>query len=352
MTTSLRSLMSELAGDAGVYGDPALAVRTAKRRSLVRSGVSALAAVAVLVTGAWLVPGIRMSPVPEPPDPLYPPTVSSATGAPPLPSDRPVGPASMVYVTCPSCGPRLVLPDGGQYALPAGTGLRGYTLSPDGRWLGSIDGDGYQLRDLTGTAVRRLTGPGGWRDALWSPNGRWLVLTWSRPNQFVLVDLLGGDTRITAELGDSGVYGVLDTGGWLVAGGSGPDPTFADYDPGTGKTTPRQIAPVAGTGEFATNPVLLACSCAVMLGVYRSTQAGPVALVRVDLGDGHIVARRVLSDGADLRLLAGQPGGLMLLRLGDRSAELVRLDDVTAGLRVVSRLPADSRVVVRGGAGN
>ena len=89
-----------------------------------------------------------------------------------------------------------------------------------------------------------------------------------------------------------------------------------------------------------------------MLGVYRSTQAGPVALVRVDLGDGHIVARHVLSDGADLRLLAGQPGGLMLLRLGDRSAELVRLDDVTAGLRVVSRLPADSRVVVRGGAGN
>src|SRR5689334_7303044 len=103
MTSDLRELMNELAGEARVYGDPARAVRTARRRHLLRGGASALAAVAVLATGAWLVSGLRTTPVPA--DPLYPSTVSSAAPAPPLPTDRPVGPAAMVYAACPQCPP-------------------------------------------------------------------------------------------------------------------------------------------------------------------------------------------------------------------------------------------------------
>jgi hypothetical protein len=85
--------------------------------------------------------------------------------------------------------------------------------------------------------------------------------------------------------------------------------------------------------------------------VYRPASAGPVALVEVDLTDGHIVTRRRLSDGGDLRVLAGQPDGVMLLRLGGSSTELLRLDERSGRLRVVTTLPADTRVVVRGSTG-
>jgi hypothetical protein len=99
--------------------------------------------------------------------------VSWLTLAPPLPADRPVGPASLVVRDADLTGARIVMPNGAQWTVSAGEPV---TLSPDGRWLGYLDGANFVFRDLASTEVRNVAGFKGPRpDRSWSPNGRWLI---------------------------------------------------------------------------------------------------------------------------------------------------------------------------------
>lgn len=70
---------------------------------------------------------------------------------PPLPSDRAMGEAALVY-QCRGCPIHLVLPDGTQYRLDGYVdrdGGRQVALSPDGRWLGLEVATG-ELTPVTG----------------------------------------------------------------------------------------------------------------------------------------------------------------------------------------------------------
>jgi hypothetical protein len=94
----------------------------------------------------------------------------------PLPVDRPVGAAGLVYVACVGCDHAvLVLPDASRYQVPARANpyLPGVALSPDGRWLAYPGGVADTvLRDLTGTTVVTLPGQ---TVRYWSADSRWLV---------------------------------------------------------------------------------------------------------------------------------------------------------------------------------
>jgi hypothetical protein len=93
--------------------------------------------------------------------------------------------------------PTLLTEDGRFYRLSQllqtlnGVVIPGPTLSPDGRWLGELTIDGYQLRDLTGSQRRRL--PNGHSPLGWSPDGRWLLVTdWAVHPSVMRLDVESG----------------------------------------------------------------------------------------------------------------------------------------------------------------
>jgi len=314
--------------------------------------------VLVLLASLWVRPG---SPGVQPAqlDPRDPAVVSVDERAPRLPADRAVGAASLVYGRCAnsSCAPFLVMPDGTQYALPvryAGSVVA--ALSPDGRWLGWADGHTVHLRDLLGTTERMYTGknePVGFR---WSPNSRWLALGWSSSGDFTVVDLDRGQGAFLPGLPDL-PFGITDNGEWLLFDVPN-DGTYRRIDPRTGQGSTGKISPVLGrAGEYPIVPLLAPCSCSAVVPLFPSGPIDPyfsrgpvIALVEVDLTDGHVITRHDLPrDSGEWRpraVLAGE--GILLLRCYPDRTEVVQLDPVTGETRTVSRLPGGVEVILRG----
>jgi hypothetical protein len=128
-----------------------------------------------------------------------------------------------VYQPDPGGPVYLVAEDGTQYQVPLRRVEHDFfseefrnvplSLSPDGRWLLSVEDDETRVRDLTGTGVRALG-----RLALpmaWSPDGRWLI--YSALPAFILLDVESGQSWPLGPHGPSGGENVaLDSGGRLV----------------------------------------------------------------------------------------------------------------------------------------
>ncbi|HWH00785.1 MAG TPA: hypothetical protein VNV66_16065 [Pilimelia sp.] len=235
----------------GIDTDPdrSQIVRRARRRRAVRLAaapvLAGLTGLAVALTAQWWPEAARPDPTPAA-APSGPPVRVQATLTPPvdpvaLPPERAVGPATLLY----RAGDRvyLVTAGGAQY-LASAHGPEGGTvsLSPDGRWYLR----GGQLRDLTGTTVRKIE-LSFFHPRAWSPNSRWLLADASG-SQY-LVEVLTGRVSPVHTPG----IAVLDDGGILAADhGEGIDVgdpkkvTLRVLDPATGQVR-REVA-VDATG--------------------------------------------------------------------------------------------------------
>ncbi len=160
MSAQLRDLLADLASQAPNYADPERALAQAReRRNRRRTVAPAVAFIAVVLLVA--VPVLyrldrAAAPVGTDPTPGpvagYPALVVPPRPAIPLPLAPLGAAAAFVYAPCfRDCDPYLVLSDGRQYGLKRpqlGPPVHGYTLSPDGVWLGSPNARGFQLRNL------------------------------------------------------------------------------------------------------------------------------------------------------------------------------------------------------------
>jgi hypothetical protein len=191
MSLDIRWELTELADRARQYADAATVLRAVQRRRRRHLAASAAAVTVILLARAVVSVQLRPAPTPDRPAPaagaivpVLPTTVDPPDGpVPVLPTDHGVGRSALVYQPAVGGPAYLVAPDGTHYRVPITPvtggafnalfrGLPVY-LSPDGRWLVSVGDDDTVIRDLTGSAVRRLGSfalPQGW-----SPDGRWLV---------------------------------------------------------------------------------------------------------------------------------------------------------------------------------
>jgi hypothetical protein len=79
-------------------------------------------------------------------------------------------------------------------AVPAETGapLVDAALSPSGGELAFISGDAVVITDLArGNAQRTVLSGLGVRQVVWSPDGRWLLVSWPRADEWVFVRIAG-----------------------------------------------------------------------------------------------------------------------------------------------------------------
>ncbi len=399
--TALPDLLRDLAEDSRDYSDPDRVVAAARHRRTARLAAASIAAAAVgVVVGAFAflpVSGgdhrtVTPGPTPEytelPPEvrSIYPPIVAAQPGAPQLPFETAVGPAALFYSPCAQiatadCWPNLVLPNGSQYAVPmtVDSGLpRDLTLSPNGRYAGwgyELDG-WFHVRDLT-TGVTRQFGQGQPQTSpwFWSPDSRWLLLaehTGSTVSRLLLADMNGGEQELPDRLegtpiGTAPVVGLLDSGELLVGAATTYDgwPTLAVIDPTNGREVRRvQATPPSGIsgelparGEFVIWYLVSPCSCAVQL-VLNGPDHLPwnTGLLGMDLGDGHIFGRLDLPDSAVSTGIdpgvwfvpVDLPGGIVLVHSYPGGTDVEILNSVNGSRAVVSRLPPDSYVIVRG----
>jgi WD40 repeat protein len=123
-------------------------------------------------------------------------------------------------------GVRVLRSDGAQLAqLGTDAPTRDAALSPAGDSFAVLAGDEVTLTSLRGRTIstRRLLGTEGLRQLVFSPDGRWLLVTLPAANQWVFVHVTGRglipDSRISQQFG--GAMPHLD--GWCCApsGGSG-----------------------------------------------------------------------------------------------------------------------------------
>ncbi|HEX6870139.1 MAG TPA: hypothetical protein VF163_03490 [Micromonosporaceae bacterium] len=233
MTTELYQQLHVLAEEAPAppaSGEIIAAVRRRRRTRLVVTATAATLAVALVSVTAlgvngWLrrfdgsaVAGPSINPPATPwlwQPVLLPFDVRPPQGdVPVLPSDRPVGRASLVYRPCPTCTAYLVRSGGEHFRLPVNQAdappalnapARGLdvTLSPDGRWLGIRTVRGYLFRDLGGT--RTFTVPVAYGYA-WSGDSRWFSAEPERPDNSN-VDSRGYGLRV--DLSDGTVLPVV-----------------------------------------------------------------------------------------------------------------------------------------------
>jgi hypothetical protein len=110
--------------------------------------------------------------------------------------------------------------DGGVLFRSRAGSLAGGALSPDGRSLALIRGGDVVLSALFPAAPARsrlvLSGS-GLRALAWSPDGRWLLVSWPAADQWVLVRVTGrprieADSRIAEQFSSRGAFPALD--GW------------------------------------------------------------------------------------------------------------------------------------------
>lgn len=192
MTAQIKDLLREYAEEARVYDVGAVAVATARRRRVTQRLAVAAAAVLVVASAglAYALPrptanvAPTQTPTPSPTQGLaLPDVITPQPAAPDLPGDRPVGRGLRTYRFGKNAALRatdfyLVTLGGQHYHLgPVPTSSSDYyVLSPDGRWLAWLTGDGPTsrtvLRDLTTTASYSFAG----HARTWSADGRWLAV--------------------------------------------------------------------------------------------------------------------------------------------------------------------------------
>jgi hypothetical protein len=116
--------------------------------------------------------------------------------------------------------------------LPARAGsLRAAALSPDGRQLALLDGRGVSVAAITGASGSPrvvFTVPGA-RQLAWSPDGRWILVSWPAADEWVFVHAVGSPrviamSRIAEQFGGrhpARSFPVLR--GWCCEPGGGSD---------------------------------------------------------------------------------------------------------------------------------
>lgn len=367
MTDRLRCLLSEAAEGARDYTDPGAALAVA-RRSRVRRRLIATPIVAAAATIAALGvgPSLDRESGPQPATDGYPSVVTPPERAVPLP-DRPVGPASLIYAPCVwRCDRYLVFPDGTQYALPdtgiGGEPTAGYSLSPDGRWLGQPTRAGFRLRDLTATTRHEIDddGPGATEAWAWSPNGVRLLLvrhTDGVVHHFQVVDVRTGVGQRYGAAGRQPIA-VRDDGSvlyWTRARPTGGTVAIADLTTDEVRTVELDLRPVVRQDESPV-PQTLRLGPGGHLAMLTVTLSTPIddlgqpsALILVDLNSGSVRRLGLPSSGRNTGGLdprALYSDGVLLVRTTPEQTEVVRLDEVTGRWTVLSNLPRDSQVVL------
>jgi hypothetical protein len=388
----MRDLLDDLAADARDYGDPDRAVATARRRVAVRRvAVPLVAAAAVAILAAVLTsPAVRdrfdggpdIGTTPDP-YPQYPDRVTVPERADPLPATPLTGNAAFVYAPCPrDCDPYLVMPDGTQYRLPRpdlGTPVYGYSLSPDGRWLGRPTAAGFELRDLRGGATAIPdSGPGVTEAWVWAPDSRTVLLARHHDgavDHYLLVTLNGGQPPQRIAPPSATVVAMRNNGDlvcWVQGGGEpGWLPVLGFVPRGqstVGEELPVRLPPDTSgdlfrDGErFMTDALYLgptgdAGVLVVNAAVPRSDTYWPAGVVGLELtGDPYLTSRIDLpvSTGAGpgdwhvWEVANNPPGGVALLHWEQGRTEIVVLNDVNGERVVATVLPGDSQVRVRG----
>lgn len=189
--TRLEESLRELAAEVPQPSDIAeRALRTSRRRRN-RVRIPTMAAAAIAVAGVTILAAVGLSTndvetVNMGPD--QPETVRFPKTAPGLPAED-VGPATFAYGYEQSW--RVMLADGEHFEVPDAVwpgGEEGFakallTVSPDGKRLGYLGGDGtFVLRELASGEVtsafqwdRRVFSKGQ-QEAVWSADGRWLLV--------------------------------------------------------------------------------------------------------------------------------------------------------------------------------
>lgn len=354
MTTSLKAALAETADAARDYTDGAAAVAAARRvRGRRRALTVPLLAAMVALVAFVAAPALQTAP---------PPAVRATFAA--LP-DGPVGAAAMIYSPCArDCAPMLMLTTGAQYVLPQlPQGPHRYTLSPDGRWLGSPVAQGFRLRNLTDgtTWTTADDGPGASDVWMWSPDSARLLLVRHTDGVVAhfesIVAATGVRTRVVTNRSPAAL---LDDGTVLYwQGEAGVSPlVFADVTRGDLHTRTSRTFDVAArlrTGESPIHDTLVvgAGDSQAMLtirGPAGTSDLGlPVAVLVLDLGQGRVVERVDLPAGADLwipsRLLSGSVRGVQWA--GGRT-QVVELDRTLATQAVVATLAGQAEVVLPG----
>lgn len=112
--------------------------------------------------------------------------------------------------------------------LPGGAPATDAALSPDGRKLALTVGGGASnqvvLEDLAHQTFRRVLAGAGLTQVAWSPDGRWLLVSWPAANQLVFVRVAGQPRieaagRIAQQLAAGGRHGFPQLGGWCCTAG-------------------------------------------------------------------------------------------------------------------------------------
>jgi hypothetical protein len=255
----LKTLLDDLAREAPPYDVIDRAERTVRRRQrMVRlaPGAAGVAVVLVLAAGWAVLQDADSRPVIRPGTPAtwLPSHVTVMSDPPPLPTDRGIGPAALLYF--PSSEDvatgswRIVTSDGRQYGIaasmdePGSEFLAPASLSPDGRWLLVHRRRDLILRDLTGTSERKVT-TDWYRSAqsFWSLDSRQLMIVRRDAISGADVDLTVVDLESGVRSGPSPLatpqgaepLGV-DRSGHLVLRSVAPDSfTLWFVDPGTGR---------------------------------------------------------------------------------------------------------------------
>jgi len=375
VNTAIREALADLATDAGRYADAEAAVHTARRRRTGRA-VAATAAVLVLAllagSAALVLRRGRSDPAPTA---GYPAAVTVSARLDPATAP---GNAAFILRGCRFrvCDAGVVLPDGRRFMIQMdGTVLpHSLTLSPDGRYAGwRYAGPGYHLYDLVTGTVRVVAadGPGPLRPMAWSPDGRWLVLAASTPESLIytytLVDVRTGQVQrldaVRVPYGER-VAGITNSRHLLVIRYeplSLPGVRVVDPDSGLDLRTVTLQAPpgsfVLRTGESVRGMVVAPCGCTAAISVMRRGYEILAAVLIADLATGAVNARIDLPDALraeshpewqwDVR--GHGPHGVVLVRHDDASTEIELLNDVTGTRTVVTRLPAETDIVARGG---
>jgi hypothetical protein len=389
MSARLRDLLDDLAADAHGYGDPDAAVATARRRVAVRRAAVPLAAAVVVALVALLAsPAVRdrfdsgpdIGATPDP-YPDYPDRVTVPERAEPLPEWHLNQAASFIYAPCPrTCDAYLVMPDGTQHRLrrpDIGPPTYGYSLSPDGRWLGRPTASGFELRDLVdGRAISISdTGPGVTNAWVWAPDSRSVLLARHQDgavDHYLLWSLYDQSSR-RVETPPIEVVAMRNTGdlvGWVSGGGPDQLPVLGLVPRGqsiVAEQWPVHLPPGASgdlfrpgerfSGAVYLDPTGDNAALVVNAAEPRDGTHWPSGVVFVDLSAGARATTRLdlsVTTGAgapDWHVweVANNPGGgLLLLHWQQGRTEVVRLDDVNGSVSVATVLPADAQVSVRG----
>lgn len=363
MKSRLTDLLTETAGSARDYADGAAAIAAARRDRRRRRVLAAPLAAAVVAALVFVLvrPGGTTSAVTPAAPTLTPPAVAPPFGG------KAIGPASMIYTTCPRlCDPLIVGAGGKHYSLPMMYDAADeYTLSPDGGRLGYTSGRGILLHDLsTGRTQELLEDKAGMSEPwAWSPDSLRLLVV--RHDDGVVSGFRSIEVRTGAGVAvrtTRSPVAVLDDGTILYwQGEPGRSPlVFADVEGGTLRTVTTRDLGVAAhlrDGEAVLDPVRVAAdNSQAMLTVRRppvnADDVGtPAAVLIVNLGAGRVDERIDLPAGAGLwqpsRLFAAS---VRVVRLAGGNMQVVDLDRATRAQTVVATVPGGVTVQLPGDA--